>query len=76
MLDAAFRVVAAIALIIGGMFSQDKILMYLGSNSHFDYCGNCDCWIGLRMEGALSGLRPRAGSLGGRIQAKWAGLAL
>ena len=30
LLDAAFRVVAAIALIAGGMFSKDKILMYLG----------------------------------------------
>jgi Zn-dependent protease len=30
LLDAAFRVVAAIALIAGGMFSTDKILMYLG----------------------------------------------
>lgn len=30
MLDAAFRVLAALALMAGGMFSKDKILMYLG----------------------------------------------
>ena len=30
MLDTAFRVLAALALVVGGYFSTDRILMYLG----------------------------------------------